>query len=107
MALTDGASFGRYVIHSLLGSGGMGEVYLARDTKLDRDVALRLPNLQRPGLAESCERSMCARCGHARDPPQRGIVEISIVRPIGRWHERLISVSIVTRRRFVKDCCAV
>ena len=42
MALTPGVRFGPYEIHSALGAGGMGEVYRARDTKLDRDVALKL-----------------------------------------------------------------
>ena len=37
-----GASIGSYQITSLLGVGGMGEVYRARDTKLQRDVAIKV-----------------------------------------------------------------
>src|SRR6185295_3334230 len=42
MPLSAGHLFGPYEVISLLGSGGMGEVYRARDTKLARDVALKV-----------------------------------------------------------------
>jgi Tol biopolymer transport system component len=42
MALEPGSRMGRYEIVSFLGAGGMGEVYRARDTKLDRDVAIKV-----------------------------------------------------------------
>src|SRR6266536_2596834 len=42
MSIAEGTRLGPYEVLSPLGTGGMGEVYLAQDTKLDRKVALKI-----------------------------------------------------------------
>ena len=42
MALNVGSRLGYYQVTAKIGEGGMGEVYRAGDTKLDRDVALKV-----------------------------------------------------------------
>jgi eukaryotic-like serine/threonine-protein kinase len=68
MALTPGARLGPYEILAAIGAGGMGEVYRARDTRLDRIVAIKVLPVHladRPELRERFERedrkSRCCR----------------------------------------------
>jgi len=66
MALASGTKLGPYEVQSPLGAGGMGEVYRARDTRLDREVAIKvLPSQlsQSPDLRARFEREAKAISG--------------------------------------------
>ena len=54
MTLSPGTTLGPYEIHSQLGQGGMGVVYLAQDPRLDRQVAIKVlpPDLTRDATAK-------------------------------------------------------
>jgi len=56
MALTSGTKLGPYEIQSPLGAGGMGEVYRARDTRLGRDVAVKILSESFAGDSERLHR---------------------------------------------------
>jgi eukaryotic-like serine/threonine-protein kinase len=66
MGLTSGTKLGPYEIIAPLGAGGMGEVYRARDSRLDREVAIKvLPShlSQNPDLRSRFEREAKAISG--------------------------------------------
>ncbi|MGA2982065.1 MAG: serine/threonine-protein kinase, partial [Terriglobales bacterium] len=54
--LSPGARFGSYEILQRLGAGGMGEVYRAKDTRLDREVAIKTLSLERCSHPEALSR---------------------------------------------------
>ena len=75
MTLASGTRLGPYEIVTPLGAGGMGEVYRARDRKLDRDVAVKV-------LPESV----------ATDPDTLARFEREAKAVTGEFHERLEAV---------------
>ena len=56
MSLTAGTRLGPYEVIASLGAGGMGEVHLAKDTRLDRKVAIKLLHAGVTGRGVSHER---------------------------------------------------
>ena len=56
MALEIGSRLGHYDVTALIGEGGMGQVYRATDTTLDRDVALKV--LPGAFTADGCVRQV-------------------------------------------------
>jgi serine/threonine protein kinase len=85
MALSSGTQLGSYEILKKIGSGGMGEVYRARDTQLDRDVAIKtLPDVvaRDPERLARFEREakMLAALNHPNIAQIYGLVESGSVR---------------------------
>lgn len=64
MAIYPTTRLGRYEILSLLGEGGMGEVYRARDTQLRREVAVKVVPSSFSGNDERLSRFESGVCAH-------------------------------------------
>jgi serine/threonine protein kinase len=70
MTLQRGTSIGPYEVVALLGAGGMGEVYRARDTRQNREVAIKLIRAEKLRGAESRQRFLQeARAASALNHP--------------------------------------
>jgi predicted ATPase len=83
--LSPGTHFGAYEILERLGAGGMGEVYRARDTRLDREVAIKTISLQHHSHAEALSRfELEARSASALSHPN--IVTIYELDCVGDTH---------------------
>ena len=78
MSLTPGMKVGPYEIVAPLGAGGMGEVYHARDPRLNRDVAIKvLPqsvagDAERLARFQRCRGERSARAQRGRGPRHLG-----------------------------------
>jgi eukaryotic-like serine/threonine-protein kinase len=69
MSLGAGEKLGPYEILAPIGAGGMGEVYKARDTRLDRIVAIKLSKTE---FSERFEREALAMGGFANECHKNG-----------------------------------
>ena len=80
MRLSTNEKFGPYTLISPLGEGGMGEVWKARDTRLDRTVALKI-------LPEELSRDEGFRTRFQRESRAAAMLEEPHVIPIHDWGE--------------------
>ena len=96
MLLQPGTTLGVYEVTAKIGEGGMGEVYRARDTKLDRDVALKvLPQAftDDPDRLARFEREAKVLAVHHHDCDSSRVREARL-RPGGSTMRLLLSVVI-------------
>ena len=88
MALEPGTTLGPYTVTAKIGEGGMGKVYRARDTTLDRDVAIKvLPDAFASGPERLArferEAKVLASLNHPNNAQIHGIEEAEVAPTAG------------------------
>jgi serine/threonine protein kinase len=113
MALSKGDRLSSYEILSLIGKGGMGEVYRARDTKLKRDVAIKvLPDVfaRDPERMARFQREaeVLASLNHPNIAAIYGVEDRALVMELveGDSPNRTSSIRRRLDDRFTDGCCA-
>ena len=86
--LARGVTIGRYVVLSLVGRGGMGEVYAAYDPELDRKVALKLLR-ERPGQSGSQDSARARLQREAQAIAKLSHPNVVIVYDVGTYRDRV------------------
>jgi serine/threonine protein kinase len=87
MPLTTGARLGHYEVVSLIGSGGMGDVYRARDPRLAREVAIK--TLRSAGAGEDARARLWREARAAASVSHPGICQIH---DVGETHDNIYIV---------------
>jgi tetratricopeptide (TPR) repeat protein len=100
--LERGATIGRYTILSLIGSGGMGEVYAAYDPELDRKVALKLIG----ALGAQDERSHARLLREAKSTAKLSHANVVVVHDAGTYLERVFVAMEFVDGLTIKDWLA-
>ena len=101
MAVTSGTKFGPYEIQSALGVGGMGEVYRANDTRLDRTVAIKVLAAHLSSSPELKQR--ISKYKRAKEAPHVDLGESQIAHHQSAHHRNIDAAQITSRRREEKQ----
>jgi serine/threonine protein kinase len=95
-----GTTFGRYEIRSKIGEGGMGEVYLAQDTKLDRKVALKILTAELASNRDRMERlNREAKVSGCAESPEHRAKSSGLVKTAARTTSRWSSSTCCVARK--------